>query len=224
MRRVVRIAAPLAAVAWALACSSGGDDSGAPASDAGNDGRMAADAADVVVPADGGMDSGDTGVTTDGGDGAAEAGHDAADQGDSMDEGDDASEAGDGGDASVDADAETDASADADADAESDATLDGGGDGGVCVLDLSSQGLVEDPATCDACMAQSCCAEANVCATDQGCVALITCAANCEMDGGSPQQCGNICLQMYQGSQAHYASLMQCMQVNCSIQACFPLF
>jgi hypothetical protein len=209
MRRAIRVAAPLAAVVWALACGSGSDDSGGPASDAGNDGKNAADAADVVAPSDGGMESGDAAVTTDGGDGAIEAGHDASDPGDSTDEGDATSE---GGDASDDAGADADATEDADA------------DGGACVLDLSSQGLVEDPPTCDACMAQSCCAENDVCAADQGCVALITCAAYCEMDGGSPQQCGSICLQQHQGSQAHYAALMQCMQVNCSIQACFPLF
>jgi hypothetical protein len=55
-------------------------------------------------------------------------------------------------------------------------------------------------------------------------VALITCAAFCEMDGGTNTACESQCIQEHGGGGSAYLTLMQCMSTSCDLQACFPLF
>jgi hypothetical protein len=95
---------------------------------------------------------------------------------------------------------------------------------GQCPSILSSANYAEDPPVCDACMAQSCCAQNEACGTNTDCVALITCAAFCEMDGGTNTSCESQCIQEHGAGGSAYLALMQCMDTSCDLQACFPLF
>jgi hypothetical protein len=110
--------------------------------------------------------------------------------------------------------------ADAGKDATTDgATSDAGGDGGACLLKISTtQG-----ASCDKCLETTCCTEVNACLTSADCIALITCVTGCDArDAADPADAGSeqsACLQ--DCSTAHSASVNAYVDYSaCVVPAC----
>ena len=111
-----------------------------------------------------------------------------------------------------------DAGKDATTDA-SKADADAGGDGGACLLKISTK---QGP-SCDKCLETTCCAEVNACLTSSDCLALITCVDGCDAkDAADPSDAGSeqsACLR--DCSTAHSASVDAYVDYSvCVVPAC----
>jgi len=112
-------------------------------------------------------------------------------------------------DAALDGDVDLDAATDALVDAS-----DGAADATVCKLTATFR-----VATCDTCLAASCCVQANECAAVPACLALAYCLQDCVAEGGDATDCRQACRTKHPGGVAKAAPLAQCISGTCT--TCF---
>jgi len=74
-------------------------------------------------------------------------------------------------------------------------------------------------ATCDACLAQNCCATTTACVNNTPCLDALNCTVACvKADGGTTAACGLTCIGENDGSGADALMLSQCQSNSCATQ------
>lgn len=89
-----------------------------------------------------------------------------------------------------------------------------GGSGGTCSVSVGD-------ATCDACIAKSCCTQAEACANDQSCGALMNCLASapeCQSVTSLSEllSCADKACPAYSSGKASFSAHVTCMSTQCA--------
>jgi hypothetical protein len=100
-----------------------------------------------------------------------------------------------------------------------DAAPDAGGENACPGLE-AAEAMISFTASCFACVTAHCCSQAQTCAGDPACIAVVKCQIACTQDGGVPMTCAETCVDDTDSGtgSSDATSFDLCLAASCMMQ------